>query len=165
MTIVSATVPRPIAPCSQTTAGPCAKVGNRQECRSTAKQTRYEAATVEKTVTEAKHDKAFWVILAAMAYWAPFNTASTFHQVSLQSHTGDRCLWCWIRDIRFPNHSHVAKTVWAPALGGNQWLCHGVCGCRQRVWSMVLQSAPSFHGIVSIRGNHWCCSCLGPVVG
>lgn len=47
-----------------------------------------EDALVSRTLKEAKKDKAFYIILSAMGYWALFNTAFTFHVVSIYQEVG-----------------------------------------------------------------------------
>lgn len=45
-------------------------------------------ASVEKNVAEARRDPAYWVILGLLGYWALYNTAFTFHIVSIYSEVG-----------------------------------------------------------------------------
>ncbi len=45
-------------------------------------------ATIEKSVKDAKKEGLFWVILAFMGYWGLYNTAITFHVVSIFNEIG-----------------------------------------------------------------------------
>ncbi|MGD1822518.1 MAG: MFS transporter [Pleomorphochaeta sp.] len=45
-------------------------------------------AKVEKTVQEAKKEPLYWVILLSLGFWGMFNTAFTFHVVSIFNETG-----------------------------------------------------------------------------
>lgn len=45
-------------------------------------------AIIEKSVKEAKKEGLFWVILAYMGYWGMYNTAITFHIISIFNEIG-----------------------------------------------------------------------------
>lgn len=45
-------------------------------------------AAVEKTLQEAKHDIRFWLVIALLLLWGLFNTAFTFHVISIFSNIG-----------------------------------------------------------------------------
>lgn len=45
-------------------------------------------AKVEKSVKEAKKEPLYWIILATLGFWSLFNTAFTFHVVSIFEETG-----------------------------------------------------------------------------
>ncbi|MEA5030808.1 MAG: MFS transporter [Sphaerochaeta sp.] len=49
---------------------------------------RAKDADVEKTAGEAKKETVYWVILIIMGYWSLFNTAFTFHIVSIFNEIG-----------------------------------------------------------------------------
>lgn len=52
------------------------------------KRIQAEDAKVEKTAGEARKEPVYWVILAVMGYWSLFNTAFTFHIVSIFGEIG-----------------------------------------------------------------------------
>lgn len=45
-------------------------------------------AAVEKTVSEARREPVYWVLLVILWYWSLFNTAFTFHVVSIFNEIG-----------------------------------------------------------------------------
>jgi predicted MFS family arabinose efflux permease len=45
-------------------------------------------ARVDKTVTEARREPVYWVLLVILWYWSLFNTAFTFHVVSIFNEIG-----------------------------------------------------------------------------
>jgi len=45
-------------------------------------------ASIEKSVKEARKEPLYWIILATLGYWSLFNTAFTFHVVSIFKETG-----------------------------------------------------------------------------
>jgi MFS family permease len=45
-------------------------------------------ASVDRTVAEARTERRYWVILLSLGYWALFNTAFTFHIISIYREVG-----------------------------------------------------------------------------